>query len=184
MITNIVNKNFILRPYSPNDLNDLKQLVSTEDIYNIMNITHYPNDEELLAWINYWNSNGNIAVYAVEHNKKVIGTVSLAKIGDNVHEIMYWFSEQYRRLGFATSAIKAVIKDFKKTSSTKFLLGLVPSTNEISMRILTRFGFLLQEIYKDTSKGKNVVFYKFLLDISKFESASPHIHKKNSKKKH
>lgn len=186
MVNQIINKDLILRPYSANDLNDLRELVYTEDIYDVINVTSYPKDEELLGWIKYWNgetANCNVVVYAVEHNKKVIGTVSLSRIADDMHEIMYWFNEQYRNLGYATSAIKSVIKELKKTPNTKFLIGLVPSYNQTSMNILSRFGFSLNRIYKDVAKGKNAVFYRYVLDINSYELPSSRLHNKNSRKK-
>lgn len=105
-------------------------------------------------------------VIILKDNKKLIGTIWVNHIKNKIGELSYIIGKRYWGKGYATEAVKLMIKFcFNKLKLNK-ILAKVNELNKGSIKILEKFDFKLKKILKNKGKLK---FTKRLYDELSFE---------------
>ena len=143
----------ILRRYCKEDLQDLYEYLSDEDVvryepYKAMSIKQV---EENLDW--RISSDEMIAV-VLKATKKLIGNVYLGKREFDSLEIGYVFNKQYWGQGYAKESCDVLIKKAFSDGIHRIYAECDPC-NSGSWRLLERLGFVREAHFK-----QNVFFWK------------------------
>lgn len=105
----IITERLTLKPLSKNDVNDFYEIYSNSNI--TLNCGFYPiaTFDEALKFIEILKDNGTFAVWNNYHNK-LIGIVGYDLDENNNAMLSYLFNEKFWGFGYATEAVKALIK--------------------------------------------------------------------------
>ena len=164
-----------LRPFTPNDANVLRPLVSEKEIAaTTLNIPHPYPDDEAANWIAKHKPNyedGKAAIFAIILNEteKIIGAISIWLEPNHAHaELGYWIAVPYWNNGYATEAGHAILKyGFKNRDLNRIFAHHMmknPQSGKVLQKMgMTHEGTLRQHIMKD-DEYQNLAIYAITKD--------------------
>lgn len=143
----------IIRRYSENDLNDLYEYLSDEDVvrfepYKAMNI------EDVRENLKWRISTDEMLAVELKENIKMIGNIYLGKRDFNTLEIGYVFNKKYWGYGYAKEACLKVITNAFSNGIHRIYAECDP-LNTSSWILLERLGFI-----KEAHLKENIFFWK------------------------
>lgn len=104
----------------------------------------------------------------LKHSKEAVGICGLLKREYlDAPDIGYAFLERYRNQGLATESISAVLDYYKRTSQFNTILAMVSEENDVSVRILKKFGFSFKD--KIDVDGRNDTSHLYELSLTHYE---------------
>lgn len=149
----IETERLILRPYREEDLQDLYEYLSDEEVVRFE--PYLPMDisgvRENLAW--RISTNEMIAV-EIKESGKLIGNVYLGQHDFDTFEIGYVLNRCFWGHGYATEACSAVIERAFSEGAHRIFAEVDPE-NEASWRLLERLG-----MRREAHMRENVYFWK------------------------
>ena len=143
----------ILRRYCKEDLHDLYEYLSDEEVvkhepYNPMDI------DEVKGNLDWRISTDEMIAVVLKSNNKMIGNVYLGKRDFESLEIGYVFNKQYWGKGYAKESCDALIKNSFSKGIHRIFAECDPY-NIASWKLLESLGFIKEAYFK-----KNVYFWK------------------------
>ncbi len=154
---------FILRPWS---LNDLDSLVSNANNYNIARFLtdgfpHPYTRQHGIDFIAMATKDDPIHIFAIEVNGQAVGGIGIHPQSDIMKknaELGYWLGEDYWGNGIITNAIVQMIDFGFKTYDITRIYARPFGTNLASQRVLEKTGFKLEaKIEKNLYKNGEVL---------------------------
>ena len=149
----IETERLLLRPFAVKDYDDLFEFLSQrrDDIYEGYPGINYENGQKHLKY-----RLGSNEFYAMESKDthKVIGNIYFGERDFEARETGYIVNKNYQRQGYATEAIKAVVKEGFLNGVHRIYAECDPN-NECSWRLLESLGFAREAFFK-----QNVFFRK------------------------
>ncbi|MEQ1798861.1 MAG: GNAT family protein [Lacibacter sp.] len=154
---------FILRPWS---LNDLDSLVSNANNYNIARFLtdgfpHPYTKANGIAFITMATKDDPIHIFAIEVNGQAVGGIGIHPQSDIMKknaELGYWLGEDYWGNGIITKAIIQMIDFGFKTYDITRIYARPFGTNLASQRVLEKAGFKLEaRIEKNVYKNGEIL---------------------------
>jgi len=143
----IANGNIILRNWQLKDTNSLVKNGNNKKIWNnLRDEFPYPYTEMAARqWIEIANRDKPLKNFAIIYKNKAVGGIGVNILHDVFRvnaEIGYWLGEKYWNRGIATKALKAMIKYTFDTFLVSRIFAHVFESNESSIRVLKKCGFL------------------------------------------
>ena len=143
----------ILRRYCKEDLHDLYEYLSDEEVvkhepYNPMDI------DEVKGNLDWRISTDEMIAVVLKSNNKMIGNIYLGKRDFESLEIGYVFNKQYWGKGYAKESCDALIKNSFSKGIHRIFAECDPY-NIASWKLLESLGFIKEAYFK-----KNVYFWK------------------------
>lgn len=159
----IISERLILRKFNSEDVDILAHLANNKKIKKFRaSLPHPYTKEHAIDFINNLAHNKNEHAFAITLNGEFIGTMSLYAKKDKV-ELGYWLGEPFWGNGYATEAVKALIKTAKDTNICPPTHALVITANIASINVLKKCGFIIIDERIDdcgVHKGIMVTFLK------------------------
>lgn len=143
----------ILRRYEQEDLEDLYEYLSDEEVveYEPYKTMSKAEVKDNLLWR---ISTDEMIAIELKENHKMIGNIYVGKRDFNSLEIGYVFNKKYWHKGYARESCKAVIEEKFKEGIHRIFAECDPQ-NENSWKLLESLGFL-----KEAHLIENVYFWK------------------------
>lgn len=163
----IESNNIILREVLPEDLNDLAECITDIEMYKYWgdnrstlenNVTSYykrflerrPGEKRNCF---YWG-------IALKENNKIIGQIFINNIENNrMGHIGYRITRSYWSNGYATEALKSVLKFCFEKTELKRICTDVDIRNIASCRVLERCGFTKEGSIRQGKMGRSYCDY-------------------------
>lgn len=142
----------ILRRYTADDLNDLYEYLSDDEVvrfepYKAMSL------EETRGNLEWRMGTDEMIAAELKSERKMIGNIYLGKRDHNALEIGYVFNRKYRGMGYAKEGCEAVIKRAFEDGVHRIFAECDPQ-NTSSWRLLEALGF-----DREAHLKKNVYFW-------------------------
>ena len=160
----IETERLILRYIEPNDAYDMFEYASIPEVCEYLLWSPHINVAATSGYIEFLQKRyvkglfGDWAVVLKEENK-MIGTCGFANIDSNMNqcEIGYVLSPKYRRKGYMTEAVEAVLQlSFEKLGMLNAKLRIIEQ-NQDSIRLAKRVGFKLDTIIENEMEIKGAM---------------------------
>lgn len=100
-------------------------------------------------------------IVSTNSNSGFIGIGKLVQVTDNQYEIGYMLMPEYWGKGLASEIVHFLVDFAKAAHLADELIGIVDPENPASIRVLTKFGFVLYET--DLIDGLPAAYYKLVL---------------------
>ncbi len=147
--------NFILRPWSINDLDNLVLYANNSNIAKFMNdgFPHPYTKESGEAFIVFANKDNPVHIFAIDLDGEAIGGIGLhpkLDVDRKNAELGYWLAEPYWGKGIITAAIKKMVDFGFKTFDISRIFARPFGTNIGSQKVLEKAGFILEATFKKT----------------------------------
>jgi [ribosomal protein S5]-alanine N-acetyltransferase len=147
--------NFILRPWSINDLDSLVLYANNADIAKFMNdgFAHPYTKENGEAFIAFANTGNPVHIFAIDLNGEAIGGIGLHPKFDvdrKNAELGYWLAEPFWGKGIITAAIKEMVDFGFKNFDISRIFARPFGTNIGSQKVLEKAGFVLEAKFEKT----------------------------------
>ena len=161
------SENIILREVLPDDLNDLAECITDIEMYEYWgdnrstlekNVTSYykrflertPGEERNYI---YWG-------IALKENNKIIGQIFINKIENNrMAHFGYRVARAYWNKGYATEALRAIVKFCFEKTELKRLWSDVDVRNISSCKVLDKCGFVKEGTIRQGKMGRSYCDY-------------------------
>ena len=143
----------ILRPFEENDYDDLYEFLSQldNDEFEGYPGINYENGKEHLA---YRIGSGEFFAIELKGTRKIIGNIYCGKRDFESREVGYIVNKNYQRLGYASEALSAVIKEFLHNGTHRIYAECDPR-NICSWKLLEKVGMKREAFFH-----KNIYFHK------------------------
>lgn len=147
--------NFILRPWSINDLDNLVLYANNSNIAKFMNdgFPHPYTKESGEAFIVFANKDNPVHIFAIDLDGEAIGGIGLhpkLDVDRKNAELGYWLAEPYWGKGIITAAIKKMVDFGFKTFDISRIFARPFGTNIGSQKVLEKAGFILEATFEKT----------------------------------
>ncbi len=162
--------NFILRPWS---INDLDSLVLFANNYNIAKqlrdvFPHPYTQEDGKSFIQFATKDNPIHIFAIEVNGQAVGCISIHPL-DDIHrknaELGYWLAEPFWGKGIITNAIKEMVAHAFKNYDINRIFAIPFGTNIGSQKVLEKAGFVVEGKFEKTIFKNGVYFDELVYAI-------------------
>ena len=161
--TPIYTERLVLRNIEPGDANDMYEYASVPEVTKYLLWEPHVNLDATSGYIRYIQTRYLRGLYAdwavaLKESGKMIGTCGYANIdsGANECEIGYVLSPYYRKRGFMTEAVEAVLSlTFETLGFDRAKLRIMDG-NADSCRLAERCGFTLESVIPDELVVKGV----------------------------
>lgn len=153
MLNALETERLIIRGFQESDYEDLYEFLSQrkEDAFEAYPNITYDNIKEHL---NYRVGSEEFYALELKSSGKVIGNVYLGKRDFEARELGYIINKNYQRMGYASEAVKAVMKQAFENGVHRIYAETDPR-NLCSWGLLESLGFLREACFR-----KNVYFKK------------------------
>lgn len=146
---------FTLRPWSPNDLNNLVKHANNYKIAkNMMDRFPHPYTiENGRQFIEFATSGNPIHLFAIDINGEAVGGVGIhpqEDVSRKNAELGYWLAEPFWGRGIITRAIPPMVDFAFKTFDITRVFARPFGTNLASQRVLEKCGFKLEGRFEKT----------------------------------
>lgn len=136
-----------LRNWQEQDIKSLSKKANNKKIWdNLRDEFPYPYTEMAAKeWIKIANADQPLTNFAIEYNGKIAGGIGVIIQNDVFRksaEIGYWIAEKYWNKGIATTTLKLMIEYSFKTFDVIRLYAHVFESNEASIKVLQKCGFI------------------------------------------
>jgi RimJ/RimL family protein N-acetyltransferase len=147
--------NFILRPWSLEDLNSLVQYANNPNIAKFLtNSFPYPYTEENgKAFIEFANKDKPIRIFAIDVNGVAVGGIGIHPQSDiqcKNAELGYWLGEPYWGKGIMSAAIKQAVDFAFQNYDIDRVFARPFGTNISSQRVLEKNNFSFEGKFENT----------------------------------
>lgn len=145
----------ILKPYSPNEQEDMVELLSNEKIKETFIIPDFNTRDEVISFfkkIMEFSYSERHYVRGIYNNQSLIGFINDVSIEDDVIELGYVIHPSFHNRGYATEALRAAIEDLFQKGFGEVIAGAF-SDNTASLRVMEKCG--MQRIDKEED-----IFYR------------------------
>jgi len=154
--------NIILRNWQLKDIKSLVKNGNNKKIWNnLRDEFPYPYTEMAAKqWIEIANRDNPLKNFAVIYNNKAVGGIGINILHDVFRgnaEIGYWVGEKYWNKGIATKALKAMVKYTFDTFRVNRIFANVFESNESSIRVLKKCGFIEEGKFKNSIIKNNQI---------------------------
>ncbi len=141
----------IIRPFNINDQYDIFEMVSDKDTcYDDGGYEPFESmNEEYDELMKRFLFDKGRYILELKENHKVIGLLHIMDVKNRAvmaYEIGYIINKDYRRNGYASEAVNAIINDYFLNSGVKLITAVVFSFNKKSMCMLEKLGFVKEGI--------------------------------------
>lgn len=153
----------VIRYLQSGDVNDMYEYASTDEVCRYLLWSPHINRESTAGYIEYLQTRYTKGLYAdwavvLKSENKMIGTCGYAsvKTDERSCEIGYVLSQNYRKQGYMTEAVEAILAlSFETLGLEKAELRIIKENTD-SRRFAERIGFLLDRISENELeiKGK------------------------------
>jgi len=166
--TEIVTKRLTLRPFRESDVDDVFEYASDPDFRKYA--PYIPSDYSRIDAAEYvqqrvsadWSTG---PTFAVEHEGKVIGAVTMRVYEDLGVEVGYGIGPAYQGQGFATEATTAALEWAISIFGAESIYATADALNHASIRVLEKLGLEPTEEEETSFEGRaDEVKYKSLAD--------------------
>lgn len=148
-----MNTKLILRKLKTEDTDQLVEQGNDYDVhYNSFFLMKYPfGKEEAIEVISEDKKTKNMQRFGIDLGGKIIGLIDLYNINLKSKKLKlgYWIGKIYRRKGYATEAIKKMIKYAFENFDVDEIIATTLVTNEASMSLLKKLGFEKGKVLKN-----------------------------------
>ena len=152
----------VLRPPKIEDAQELHDSLSDDVVKWLALIPRFSVEDARNAISKIENSKNETYTFHIElkENKKMIGVMMINSIDakKNSGKIVYWINRKYQNKGFATEALKEIIRFCRKDLELCRIEADIFADNEKSIRVVKKLGFHLdrtkEEPVKCLSTGK------------------------------
>lgn len=161
----------ILRNYKIEDLNDIYEYFSNEEVARYEDF--YPmSKDEVKELIEEWQNEDSRLVVELKDKHVVIGSIGYFVDEDGDYSMDFDFNPAYGKMGYATEAGKKLLKHLFNTVGAKEVYGDCDIHNENSWKLLERLGFKrIKQIddasYKEDMEGNEIIISIYLYKIEK-----------------
>lgn len=149
----------IIRTFRPSDAEDVFEWRSDPEVNRFM---PYPCDgsvEEVRQRIAEWIADNDKYAIVLKENGKVIGDISLEwSEKDKAYEIGYNINRSFWRKGYATEAVRGLIKWARKELGVHDFTAFYAKENGASGRVLEKCGFIQENTGQYSRDNGNIVF--------------------------
>ena len=177
--TVLKTQRLLLRPFSPDDADDVTRLANDRDIAaNTRNIPYpymKPVAERWIADLSERYRNGTEVTFAITHTQEhyLIGAISLMlKPVDERAELGYWIGRPYWNNGYATEAARVVVQfGFEELRLNRIYaqhLKRNPASGRILQKIGMKYEGCLRQHIKKWGAFEDIMYYGILK--SEFEA--------------
>jgi ribosomal-protein-alanine N-acetyltransferase len=130
----------ILRNYHNEDINDIHEYFSNEDVARYEDF--YPmSQDEVKELIDEWKDKDSRLVVELKDKNIVIGSIGYFVDEDGDYSMDFDFNPAYGKMGYATEAGKKLLSHLFHTIGVKEVYADCDIHNENSWRLLERLGF-------------------------------------------
>lgn len=153
-----------LKPYSENDIDTLIGMLTNSEITKFFMVPEFKTNDEVKAVARKLIEFSQIAdtkhlEYGIYLDGNNIGFVNDCGIDGDEIEIGYVISPNYKGNGYATEAVKVVLKELKEMGFHRVVAGFFED-NQASYRVMTKCGFhLTEESEYEEYRGKKMKCY-------------------------
>lgn len=146
---------FILRPWTINDLDNLVGFANNNNIAKFMTnqFPHPYTREAGEKFIAYAMQGNPVNIFAIEVDGKAVGGIGIHPSSDiecKNAEMGYWLAEPYWGNGIITQAIKQMIEYGFKNFDINRIFARPFGTNNASQKVLEKAGFVLEASFDKT----------------------------------
>lgn len=143
----------LIRYIGPDDVNDMYEYASTDEVCRYLLWSPHINKESTAGYIEYLRTRYLKGLYAdwavvLKSENKMIGTCGYASIKtvERTCEIGYVLSQKYRKQGYMTEAVKAILAlSFETLGFERAELRIIKENHD-SRRLAEKIGFSLDHI--------------------------------------
>lgn len=140
----------ILKKPTLKDVGDLVEAGNDYEIhYNSFFLMKFPFGKKEATEV-IKEKNKNLKRFAIElkNSKKIIGLVDLYNINEKEKKLKlgYWIGQKYRRVGYATEAVKAIIKYAFENFKIEKIIATTLVNNLASQKFLEKLEFERQKV--------------------------------------
>lgn len=149
-------KRLRLRQWQEDDVEELYLLATKTDVKKAGWHPH-ESREQSLKLINHWKNDEEIWAVALKDLNKAIGYISLSDIRrhDSYREVEFVISSQYKNNGYATEAVKRILKyAFDELNLLAVAVCHYPD-NLTSRRVIEKCGFMYEGTLRRYSKNQS-----------------------------
>lgn len=172
----IETERLILRYIESNDANDMYEYASREDVCEFLLWEPHINVDATKGYIDFLKkrySKGLYADWAIElkEKAKMIGTCGFANINtaENIAEIGYVLSPFFRKKGFMTEAVCAIIRLSFEILDFDAVKLRIMSENERSIKLAEKLGFERSDLTVMEVKGKKRDIAHYILTKDEYD---------------
>jgi RimJ/RimL family protein N-acetyltransferase len=135
----------VLRVPLASDAARISLLAGDYDVASMTGTIPHPYSEQMAAeWIGSVLAGEEGVVFAVERSGALIGCTGYRAFGEDHAEMGYWIGKPYWGMGYATEAVRALIRYAFETDGFDYLRAGHFTDNPASARIIAKFGFVRQ----------------------------------------
>lgn len=181
----IETERLVLNQAVPADIPNIVRYAGNEKIVeNTRTMPHPYFDEDAISWLNMANEgfkNGSQYIMAIRRksDNSFIGGIGLTPdIKNNRAELGYWVAEPFWNQGYASEAVKAILKYGFKALALNKIIAVYLTTNEASGKVMVKNGMVKEAELKDhdikrgcdTKDNIYVSLIQYRLTKSEYES--------------
>ena len=166
--------NFILRPWTLDDLDNLVKFANNRKIAdNLTDAFPHPYTREAgIAYITTFKDDNPARIFAIVVDGIACGSIGVYPQSD-IHrknaEMGYWLAEEYWGLGIMTQAVKQSIEHSFKSFDINRIFARPFSTNLASQRVLEKAGLKLEARFEKTLFKNGQFLDELVYSISLFD---------------
>lgn len=152
------------------DCMELSELINDYDVIKWLSNTPYPYNfvhaEEFIERSQVKKLKGEAFNFMISLNNDLIGGIGVSEFNENSCELGYWLGKKYWGQGFATEAVRGMLKEVSIELDVKKIFASYKLGNEASRNVLQKCGFNehREKIETDTILEKEEVFIEMLLE--------------------
>jgi RimJ/RimL family protein N-acetyltransferase len=158
----IETKRLIIRPFLPEDSDDLFEYLSDPQVVLYEPYEVYSKEDCKKEALRRSTNSAFLAV-CLKETQKLIGNIYLSKQKFDAWELGYVFNSNYQGCGYATESAAAVVDNAIKKLNARRIVAMCNSQNTKSWKLLERLGMrreghLKQNLYFKTDENNNPIW--------------------------
>ncbi len=145
----------VLRKFNINDASDLYEVFKGEadvGIRKYINLPVYSSINDAYSYISFLEgayNDGMSGCYAIEYEKKVIGSIEIKAINNYNANIGYVIGENYNNKGIATEALKKIIEICFEIFKFNRVEAICYDVNNASSRVMEKCSMKLEGVMRE-----------------------------------
>ncbi|MCJ2178535.1 GNAT family N-acetyltransferase [Novosphingobium album (ex Hu et al. 2023)] len=161
-----------LRPGWPEDLDDLIEAFSDEQVQRTVAVRMLPRTREAVREYLARPRDPRLPHFFMylrgAHGARLVGGIGLGKSGDDV-EVGYWIASGYRGRGYALEALRAVVDQARALGYHRLIAKHFVDSNA-SVRVLEAAGFQdtgTEHLRYSAARGEEAPAHLFVIDLDR-----------------
>ncbi|MFQ6370552.1 GNAT family N-acetyltransferase [Shewanella sp. YIC-542] len=159
----ISSQRLLLRPFEHSDITTVAYLANDREIAdNTLNIPYPYGQEDARIWLELLSQLaqcGDSYSWAItlRDDQRLIGAISLTSLGHQQAETGYWIGQAYRRQGYCSEALQALLSTAASTYRLQTVSAVHLRSNPASGHVMRRAGMHhVAEERRPDSQGNSV----------------------------